>query len=126
MDEDKLNRLPPDVKKQFIKLALKLSEKKQKSKVHDDFLSFVKHVWPEFIEGKHHKEIANKFNDIANGKIKRLIINMPPRHTKSEFASFLLPAWMVGRRPNLKIIQSTHTTELANGLVVKLKLLWIP
>ena len=38
---------------------------------------------------------------------------MPPRHTKSEFASFLLPAWMVGRRPNLKIIQSTHTTELA-------------
>jgi hypothetical protein len=46
-------------------------------------------------------------------KIKRLIINMPPRHTKSEFASFLLPAWMIGRKPNLKIIQSTHTTELA-------------
>jgi predicted phage terminase large subunit-like protein len=113
MDEDKLNRLPPDVKKQFIKLASKLSEKKQKSKVHDDFLSFVKHVWPEFIEGAHHKKIAEKFNDIANKKIKRLIINMPPRHTKSEFASFLLPAWMVGRRPNLKIIQSTHTTELA-------------
>ena len=73
MDEDKLNRLPPDVKKQFLKLALKLSEKKTKSKVHDDFLTFVKHVWPEFIEGKHHKEIANKFNDIANGKIKRII-----------------------------------------------------
>ena len=113
MDEEKLNRLPSDVKKQFLKYALKLSEKKQKTKVHDDFLTFVKHVWPEFIEGKHHKEIASKFNDIANGKIKRLIINMPPRHTKSEFASFLLPAWMVGRRPNLKIIQSTHTTELA-------------
>ena len=38
---------------------------------------------------------------------------MPPRHTKSEFASYLLPAWMVGRNPKLKIIQSTHTTELA-------------
>jgi hypothetical protein len=38
---------------------------------------------------------------------------MPPRHTKSEFASFLLPAWMIGRKPNLKIIQTTHTTELA-------------
>jgi len=113
MGEDKLNRLPPDVKKQFLKLALKLSEKKTKSKVHDDFLSFVKHVWPEFIEGKHHKEIAQKFNQIAKGEIKRLIINMPPRHTKSEFASFLLPSWMVGRRPNLKIIQTTHTTELA-------------
>ena len=113
MDEENINRLPSDVKKQFIKYALKLSEKKTKTKVHDDFLTFVKHVWPEFIEGRHHKEIASKFNDIANGKIKRLIINMPPRHTKSEFASFLLPAWMVGRRPNLKIIQSTHTTELA-------------
>ena len=97
MDEDKLNRLPPDVKKQFLKLALKLSEKKQKTKVHEDFLTFVKHVWPEFIEGRHHKEIASKFNDIANGKIKRLIINMPPRHTKSEFASFstYLHGWLV-------------------------------
>ena len=113
MDQDKLNRLPPDVKKQFVKLALKLSEKKKKSQVYDDFLSFVKHVWPEFIEGSHHKKIAEKFNQIAKGEIKRLIINMPPRHTKSEFASFLLPSWMVGRKPDLKIIQTTHTTELA-------------
>jgi len=44
MDEEKLNRLPPDVKKQFLKLALKLSEKKTKSKLQEDFLSFVKHV----------------------------------------------------------------------------------
>ena len=38
---------------------------------------------------------------------------MPPRHTKSEFASFLLPAWMIGSDPKLKIIQATHTAELA-------------
>ena len=113
MKQDLIEKLPPDAKKQFLKYAIKLSEKKTKSKVNDDFLSFVKHVWPEFIEGKHHKEIADKFNDLAKGKIKRLIINMPPRHTKSEFASFLLPSWMVGRKPNLKIIQTTHTTELA-------------
>ena len=50
---------------------------------------------------------------MAEGKLKRIIINMPPRHTKSEFSSFLLPAWMVGRKPDLKIIQTTHTTELA-------------
>jgi len=40
-------------------------------------------------------------------------VNMPPRHTKSEFASYLLPSWMVGRNPKLKIIQVTHTGELA-------------
>jgi len=99
MKQDLIEKLPPDAKKQFLKYAIKLSEKKTKSKVNDDFLSFVKHVWPEFIEGKHHKEIADKFNDLAKGKIKRLIINMPPRHTKSEFASFLLPSWMVDVNP---------------------------
>ena len=113
MKQEIIDKLPPDVQKEYMKMAIKLSEKEKQIKVQNDFLTFVKHVWPEFIEGKHHKKIAEKFNDIANKKIKRLIINMPPRHTKSEFASFLLPAWMVGRQPNLKIIQSTHTTELA-------------
>ena len=113
MDQEKINKLPPDVKKEFMKLAIKFGEKKKQAKIQDDFMTFVKHVWPEFIEGAHHKKIAEKFNQLARGEIKRLIINMPPRHTKSEFGSFLLPAWMVGRRPNLKIIQSTHTTELA-------------
>ena len=81
--------------------------------IKQDFLSFVKYVWPEFIEGSHHKIINKKFNDLALGKIKRLIINMPPRHTKSEFASYLLPAWMIGKDPKLKIIQATHTADLA-------------
>ena len=113
MNIDEIKKLPPDAKRQYVKYALKLAEKKKGSHVYSNFLNFVKHVWPQFIEGSHHKIIAEKFNDIANGKIKRLIINMPPRHTKSEFASNLLPAWMVGRKPDLKIIQTTHTTELA-------------
>ncbi len=96
-----------------MKYAIKLAEKKKGSQVKNNFLAFVKHVWPEFIEGSHHKIIAEKFNKIAEGKIKRMIINMPPRHTKSEFASNMLPAWMIGRKPDLKIIQTTHTTELA-------------
>jgi len=113
MKQEIIDKLPPDVKKDFMKYAIKLSEKKTENKVKSDFLSFVKHVWPEFIEGDHHKKIAEKFNRLAEGKLKRIIINMPPRHTKSEFSSFLLPAWMVGRKPDLKIIQTTHTTELA-------------
>ena len=109
IDLDKIKKLPPDIKQEFMKMYLKHNEKKKVENINTDFLSFVKHVWPEFIEGYHHKKIADKFNQLAEGKIKRLIINMPPRHTKSEFASFLLPAWMIGRRPKLKIIQSTHT-----------------
>jgi predicted phage terminase large subunit-like protein len=113
VDIEKIKKLPPDVRKEFMKTFLRYQEKKKESKINSDFMSFVKHVWPEFVEGKHHKIIAEKFNQIAEKKIKRLIINMPPRHTKSEFSSFLLPAWMIGKNPKLKIIQSTHTTELA-------------
>ena len=65
MKQEVIDKLPPDAKKQFLKYAIKLSEKKTKSKVNDDFLTFVKHVWPEFIEGKHHKKIADKFNKLA-------------------------------------------------------------
>ena len=113
MKQEIIDKLPPDVRKEFMKYAIKLDQKKTENKVKSDFLTFVKHVWPEFIEGDHHKKIAEKFNRLANGKSKRIIINMPPRHTKSEFSSYLLPAWMVGRKPDLKIIQTTHTTELA-------------
>ena len=109
----KFEKLPPDVKRELSLVMAKWKEKKKQADIKNDFMAFVKHVWPDFVEGSHHKQVANKFNDIANGKIKRVIINMAPRHTKSEFASYLLPAWMVGRNPKLKIIQSTNTTELS-------------
>ena len=108
-----ITKLPNDVRKEYLKIKVKLSEKLIQAKAKADFMSFVKCVWPDFIEGAHHRHIADKFNKLASGEINRLIINMPPRHTKSEFSSFLLPAWMVGRDPKLKIIQATHTGELA-------------
>ena len=98
---------------EYAALHATLKKKLKQDEIKNDFMAFVKEMWPEFIEGRHHTEISKKFNDIAKGKIKRLIINMPPRHTKSEFASFLLPSWMVGRKPDLKIIQTSNTTELA-------------
>jgi predicted phage terminase large subunit-like protein len=69
IDLDKIKKLPPDVKKDFMKMYLKLDEKKKILEYKDNFLSFAKHMWPEFIEGEHHKIIADKFNQIAQGKI---------------------------------------------------------
>ena len=105
--------LTPDESAKLIELERSVALDDARPNITKNFLSFVKYVWPEFIEGSHHKIINKKFNDLANGKIKRLIINMPPRHTKSEFASYLLPAWMIGKNPKLKIIQATHTADLA-------------
>lgn len=85
------------------------------------FMAFVKQMWPGFILGRHHAVMAKKFEEIANGKVRRLIINMPPRHTKSEFASFLLPAWFLGRFPHKKVIQCSNTAELAVGFGRKVR-----
>jgi len=85
----------------------------KQDKCQNDFIGFVQHMWPECILGRHHKIIGEKFNKIAQGKLKRLIVCLPPRHSKSEFASTYFPSWMMGRRPDLKIIQTTHTAELA-------------
>jgi len=98
---------------QTLKYILKNALLDKQEKAQKDFISFVKTVWPDFIEGKHHKIYADKLNRIANGELKRLIVNMPPRHTKSEFASNLFPAFYMGRHPKAKLIQTTHTGELA-------------
>ena len=95
----------------------------------DNFMYFVKEVWPEFIYRKtkdesrwgHHQIIANEFTNISNNSRGRLIVNMPPRHTKSEFASVYFPAWMMGRNPKMKLMQVSHNTELATRFGSKVR-----
>ena len=104
---------PEEAQALIQKLELRQKELETSERAKNNFLDFVKAVWPEFIGGYHHKKIAEKFELLKDKKLKRLIVNMPPRHTKSEFASFLLPAWIMGHAPKTKIIQATHTGELA-------------
>ena len=99
----------------------KLEELKTKKLAQDKFLKFVEQVWPTFIGGRHHARMADAFERVARGECKRLIINMPPRHTKSEFASYLLPAWFLGKFPHKKVIQASHTAELAVGFGRKVR-----
>lgn len=94
---------------------------KKQEDCKDNYLEFVKASWPGFIEGKHHEMMGNAFERVARGQLKRLIINMPPRHTKSEFASFHLPAWFLGQFPDKKVIQTAHTAELAVGFGRKVR-----
>ena len=99
----------------------KYKELHDREEYQDKFLKFVKYVWPSFIAGDHHKIFGEKLERVARGELKRLIVNMPPRHTKSEFASYLFPAWVMGQKPETKIIQATHTAELAVGFGRKVK-----
>lgn len=108
-----LSKLPPERRAQFQNLLSEINKRKVGARSQVNFLDFVKQMWPGFIMGRHHQIMAEKFEAVARGDIKRLAISMPPRHTKSEFASYLLPAWFLGNYPDKKIMQASHTAELA-------------
>ena len=113
--------LPEAEQRHVLKLLGQLEKTESKEQAREGFMPFIKKVWPAFIEGRHHKIMAESFERVVNGDLKRLIINMPPRHTKSEFASYLLPAWFLGQYPEKKIIQTAHTAELSVGFGRKVR-----
>ena len=119
--DDLISRLDPA---DYEKLLSQVEEYKLalvRERASSSFMEYVKQVWPGFVHGRHHAVMAKKFEDIASGKLKRLIINMPPRHTKSEFASYLLPSWFLGKYPSKKVIQTSNTAELAVGFGRKVR-----
>ena len=119
--EQILEKLPLGEREEIFRAAAQWIASDEMEKAQESFLPFVKMMWPGFIDGRHHKVMAKKFEEIAEGKTRRLIINLPPRHTKSEFASYLLPAWFLGKFPNKKIIQCSNTAELAVGFGRKVR-----
>ena len=110
-----IQSLPASQKQDFLDLLEEYEKSQVREQCNDSFMSFVREIWAAFIHGKHHDIMSEAFERVVKGDLKRLIINMPPRHTKSEFASYLLPAWFLGKYPDKKIIQTAHTAELAVG-----------
>lgn len=117
----RINELSADVLQEVAGLAERISDIEEREKSQESFITFVKAMWPGFIEGAHHRIMAEAFERVARGELKRLIINMPPRHSKSEFASHMLPAWFLGQYPDKKVIQSSHTAELSKGFGRKVR-----
>jgi len=117
----KISSLPQQEQAHILSLFDELESAEQKESAREYFMDFVHMAWPAFIGGRHHSIMAKAFERVASGELKRLIINMPPRHTKSEFASYLLPAWFLGRYPEKKIIQTAHTAELSVGFGRKVR-----
>jgi len=111
--QNNLAKLTPEKQAQFQQVLQELQKRKAGEVAQVHFLDFVKHMWPGFIGGRHHRIMAEKFEAVARGEIKRLAISLPPRHTKSEFASYLLPAWFLGNYPQKQIMQASHTADLA-------------
>src|ERR1700745_2872841 len=59
---------------------------------------------------------AAKLAAVRQGGMRRLIINLPPRHLKSHLGSIAFPAWCLGHNPSLQILCVSYAQELADKL----------
>lgn len=114
-------QLSPERQAEVSEMIAQMVSAKETLVCQDDFLAFVRKMWPGFVPGAHHKIIANAFERIARGELKRVCISLPPRSTKSELSSYLFPAWFLGKFPNKQIIQASHKAELAVGFGRKVR-----
>lgn len=80
----------------------------------NSLLGFTQYTLPRYEASAHHRLIASKLDDVAEGKIPRLAIFMPPRMGKSELASRRFPAHVLGKNPELEIIAGSYGQELAD------------
>ena len=75
--EQRLPTLPPELQQKVGQLLAEARKIGTKEKAQNDFMAYVNYVWPNFIHGRHHAKMAKAFERVANGEVKRLIINIP-------------------------------------------------
>jgi predicted phage terminase large subunit-like protein len=108
-----LPTMPDKEKRRTLELLKTYDSQITQNLSKESFLDFVQHVYPGYKVGPHHRKLIQIFEDIAAGKKKRVIVNIAPRHGKSELISYLAPAWFLGKFPQKKIIMGSHTADLA-------------
>ena len=105
--------MPDKQKRRTLELLKQYGAQMTQTLGKESFLDFINHVYPGYKVGPHHLKLIQIFEDIAAGKKKRVIVNIAPRHGKSELISYLAPAWFLGKYPQKKIIMGSHTADLA-------------
>jgi hypothetical protein len=82
----------------------------------NDFHAWIKKVSPPMFDwdAKHLKHVIEKLQLVTEGKIKRLMIFMAPRHGKSELVTIRYTAWRLMKDPKLKVILASYAQALAN------------
>ena len=105
--------MAPDKKRRTLQLIKTYKSEITQEDGKENFLDFIEHVYSGYKVGPHHEKLAKIFEDIAAGKKKRVVVNIAPRHGKSELISYLAPAWFLGKFPQKKVIMASHTADLA-------------
>ena len=112
-----MNNLEETLIDSFVNLKGLLSQKVEHQS-NENFLTFVKRIAPSIVSdfkmGNHIKVISNKLQDLEEGRIKRLMVFLPPRSSKSVICSKLFPAWYIGRHPEHEILTVSHSDQLSS------------
>ena len=82
-----------------------------------DLLFFTRYMYKQmtgskFVINWHHKEICDHLNKVVSGEIKNLIINVPPRYSKTELAVINFIPWCFLRNPSSKFIHLSYSNSL--------------
>ena len=112
-----VNQDNPNILLPFLELNNLLNTTiEQESK--QDFLTFIRLMAPSLVSdwkmGKHIEVISDKLNKLESGEIKRLMVFLPPRSSKSVICSKLFPAWYIGRHPEHEILTVSHSDQLSS------------
>lgn len=116
-----LPTLNPQEKAELLADLEERAARAAKNAAKTSLLGFATHVYPGFKVGPHHRKLSKIFTDVIEGRKKRVIINIAPRMGKSEFSSYLFPAYFMGHYPNKKIIMGTHTASLSEDFGRRVK-----
>ena len=108
-----VDQMSPQEAEEVEKLLAELEDKLARERAHDDLIAFCQYMDPNYKVGRHHKVLANMLMALESGEKDRALVNMPPRHGKSQMASIYFPAWYIGRNPTKKIMMVSHTADLA-------------
>jgi hypothetical protein len=79
----------------------------------ESLVAFTRYTFPAYKPAAHHELVAEKLEAVARGEIRRLLIEMPPRHGKSELASRCFPAWFLGANPTRHLIAASYNADFA-------------
>ena len=85
-------------------------------RARETILGFTTYTKPDYIVNWHHRALCDALDRLVDGDLKRLMVFMPPRHGKSELVSRRLPAYILGRNPDLNIIACAYAADLASRM----------
>jgi len=87
----------------------------RRKRARRDFLAFLEYTFPNYRVRPHHRLMSEKLEAVAAGEVRRLMIFVPPQYGKSTQVSQHFPAYVLGRRPETRVILTSYAAALAES-----------